>query len=458
MATVGAGDNPGAVAVNLVTNKIYVTNYESHTVTVIDGATNTTTTVTAGEGPGAVAVNPVSNRIYVANYMSNNVTVLTEQSVQPIPLTTAITPLPGNAATVSNPTLSYTVTSAYVPTAPSAQKVYYQVDTWTGPWLQATPTSGGGSFTIPPQIGGIHTVYAFAGDGQEATSINTGTGSSPIPGAMTAYTLLIPTTPGPPTNVSATAGNGQATVSFTPPASDGASPITGYTVTSDPPGGVDSDAGTTALTHTMTNLIGGTPYTFTVTATNAVGPGPSSAPSNSVTLPYSLTLTFSGSGGGTVTGSGVRDGAPVSFSTNTGVTQFFDLGTSVNLHAAQGEYSLFTGWTGACSGTSDCALPMTVNRSVAAVFDIDTAHKTLIYGTTKYNPTLLSAYTASFSNDVILAWGTGFSENLVLGKSIAVTIRGGYNRGYTVNNGYTTLQGSLSVKSGALTVERLVIR
>ena len=36
-------------------------------MTVIDGATNNTTTVAAGNRPDAVAVNPVTNQIYVAN-------------------------------------------------------------------------------------------------------------------------------------------------------------------------------------------------------------------------------------------------------------------------------------------------------------------------------------------------------------------------------------------------------
>jgi DNA-binding beta-propeller fold protein YncE len=46
-------------------------------VTVIDGATNNTTTVAVGSYPQAVAVNSVTNQIYVANEDSNSVTVLT---------------------------------------------------------------------------------------------------------------------------------------------------------------------------------------------------------------------------------------------------------------------------------------------------------------------------------------------------------------------------------------------
>src|SRR5882757_8604094 len=75
-ATVAAGKNPLAIAVNPVTNKVYVANYSSNNVTVIDGATNATATVATGTQPFAIAVNPVTNKVYVANYDSANVTVI----------------------------------------------------------------------------------------------------------------------------------------------------------------------------------------------------------------------------------------------------------------------------------------------------------------------------------------------------------------------------------------------
>ncbi len=95
-----------------------------------------------------------------------------------------------------------------------------------------------------------------------------------------------PTVPSAPTSVSATAGDGNATVSWTAP-SNGGAPITSYTVT--------PYIGSTAQTPTVVNgtppvtnatvmgLTDGTAYTFTVTATNGVGTGPASAPSASVT-------------------------------------------------------------------------------------------------------------------------------------------------------------------------------
>lgn len=65
-----------ALVVNTVTNKIYVINENNDTVTIIDGATNNTSTLTTRVTPRAVALNEKTNKIYVANYGSNNVTVI----------------------------------------------------------------------------------------------------------------------------------------------------------------------------------------------------------------------------------------------------------------------------------------------------------------------------------------------------------------------------------------------
>ena len=135
--TIAAGDTPFAVAVNPVTNKIYVPNQGSNDVTVIDGATNTPTTVAAETLPAAVAVNPVTNKIYVANQTSNDVTVIAEQQVQAIPLQANITPLADNQTGSLTPSFSFTATSTFSPFAPPPQGLFFQVDTWQGAWLAA---------------------------------------------------------------------------------------------------------------------------------------------------------------------------------------------------------------------------------------------------------------------------------------------------------------------------------
>jgi len=90
----------------------------------------------------------------------------------------------------------------------------------------------------------------------------------------------VATVPGAPTIGTATEGNAQATVTFTAPASDGGSPITGYRVTSTP-GGITATGAASPIT--VTGLTNGTAYTFTVAAQNVNGFGPASAASNSVT-------------------------------------------------------------------------------------------------------------------------------------------------------------------------------
>ncbi len=82
------------------------------------------------------------------------------------------------------------------------------------------------------------------------------------------------TVPGPPRAVTATAGNGEATVSFAPPVFDGGAAIGSYTVTASP-GGRTATGATGPVT--VSGLTNGSSYTFTVTATNAAGTGPASA-------------------------------------------------------------------------------------------------------------------------------------------------------------------------------------
>jgi len=73
-------DLAGGVAVDSATNQIYVVDWGNGGVTVINGATNATSTVNSGYATGIVGVNPSTNRAYVADLAS--VTVIDAVGLQ----------------------------------------------------------------------------------------------------------------------------------------------------------------------------------------------------------------------------------------------------------------------------------------------------------------------------------------------------------------------------------------
>jgi hypothetical protein len=192
------------------------------------------------------------------------------------------------------------------------------------------------SFTEDGSLDGLN--FNDNGDGTATLSgTPTATGSFPITfdAANTAgttpqsFTLTVIGPPEAPIIGTATAGNGDATVSFTAPAGDGGSTITGYTVTATDTtyafnGGQTQTGGPSSTSVTVTGLTNGDTYTFAVAATNTVGTGPASAASNSVTptilIPVAITSadTTAVAAGGKVAFTVTATGNPAPTITNPG--------------------------------------------------------------------------------------------------------------------------------------------
>lgn len=242
--------------------------------------------------------------------------------------------------------------------------------------------------------------------------------------------LLNPATSSAPIIGTATAGDSSAIVTFTAPQFNGGSAVSGYTVASSPAGGIDTNAGSTNLSHTITGLTNGTSYTFTVTATNIVGASDASSASNAI-IPVDTTAP-----------SGV--GAPT-FSTITSSSIEIVKPDTVT------ESGVLNQWQARRNNTAELGLNATTTTSVTdsslsentqytydAQFN-DSAGNTSIYGTTaqKYtladNPTNFSA--SLNSSDITLTVGS-FSND-TSGSSGYYFSRSGTNSGWIQTNSWT---------------------
>ncbi len=206
-------------------------------------------------------------------------------------------------------TMNYTLTYGSIQSAPPPPP---QAHVPGAPTI-GTATAGAGlasvSFTAPASNGGA-TITGYRVTSSPGAHTATGASSPIVVTGLTngtAYTFTVAainsvgtgsassasnsvtpvTVPGAPVIGVASAGDTTATVSFSAPASNGGSAITGYSVTSSPDGIVATGSSSPIA---VTGLTNGTAYTFTVKATNAVGTSVASAASNSVTPQVGLTV------------------------------------------------------------------------------------------------------------------------------------------------------------------------
>ena len=119
------------------------------------------------------------------------------------------------------------------------------------------------------------TSYSFT-----VTAVNKA-GEGPASGAASATPAAAITKPGAPNGLSASPGNGQVTLSWSAPKSDGGAAITSYNVYQ----GGKKAATVSGTGATVKNLANGTTYSFTVTAVNKAGEGPASGSASAKPAP-----------------------------------------------------------------------------------------------------------------------------------------------------------------------------
>lgn len=240
--------------------------------TFADGTSTTASATVTG------LTNGTSYVFRVAAVNANGTGTYTSATSALVPATTPGAPTSVTASSGSGAaTVSWTAPASNGGVAVSDYTIQYSSNsgsTWTT-FVDTVSTST--SVSVTGLTNG--TAYTF-----RVAAVNAvGTGSY-----STASSAATPaTTPGAPTSVTATAGAGSASVSWTAPASNGGASITDYVIQYSSNSGSTwttfSDGTSTSTSATVTGLTNGTAYIFKVAATNSSGTGSYSTNSSSVT-------------------------------------------------------------------------------------------------------------------------------------------------------------------------------
>jgi hypothetical protein len=167
-----------------------------------------------------------------------------------------------------------------------------------------------------------------------------------------------------------------------------------------------------------------------------------------------LSLTISGSGSGSVNSNAPAPG----FTCSSGDSAAqFNQGFSLTLTAVPGSGSIFSGWSGDCppaTGTS-CTVSMNTDRNITAIFII-TPPVQILDG--NYFDSLQEAFNAAVTPICSIQAQEGkLSGDLNANAYSDITLAGGFDSDYTEKRGVSTLDGTLTIAHGSLTVENLVI-
>ena len=294
--------------------KLVATGYQNYVYTSSNGGT-TWTTRTAVSGTQVRVASSSDGNVIVATNWGSNLRLTTDGGAN------------WDSEPVSRdwftPAINPSGTKAYMGIGESSGKIYsLTISSSPSAPTSLSATAGNGqatiSFTAGSDGGSAITNYEYSTDGTTFTALSPTDTTSPITisgltngttysislksvnstgdsSASASVSVTPSTTPSAPTSLSATAGDGQATISFTP-GSDGGSSITNYKYSTDGTTYTALSPTDSSSPVTIPGLTNGTSYTIYLKAVNANGDSSASSsvtvtPSSTPSAPTSLSAT-----------------------------------------------------------------------------------------------------------------------------------------------------------------------
>lgn len=211
---------------------------------------------------------------------------------------------------------------------------------------------------------------------------------------------------------------------------------------------------------TATGVISGTPdtsgsYSFSVKVADANGIADAKPFTLSVTSPVPITdfwaWPLTGPAPMTVNFTDTSSNTPGAWSWSFGDGSFGSTQNASHTYLVPGNYAVSLTVTGS-NGIE------TKNRSgYINVVGCGNAPVTLASLVTSFTDPG-TAYAQALDNDLIMLQTYYFGGGLILDRNIKVTLRGGYDCGYSDNSGAAVLGGKLRVQDGTVRVEKLTLR
>jgi len=175
-----------------------------------------------------------------------------------------------------------------------------------------------------------------------------------------------------------------------------------------------------------------------------------------VLVPFFLNVTIFGNGSGSVHSSPMAGISCIKGSSD-GCTGRFGNIDVILIASPVSTTSIFDGWTDACTTMQkDCVVNMNSDKIAVAAFTLAPKSKLGIVATTGFD-TLQTAYSNAVST--IFALDGLFSGDWLLDNGKDIILTGGYLADYgPTRNGFTILNGKLTIKNGSLRVDGVKVR